>query len=163
MPDAEALKGELLARRGEEMRSHLDQLAGKGEFRLKVSYREEPVLRSILARDPALKRWAEQVAGCPRRLRTFSASASANASRWPCRRSAMRTCSSCSRSLSRSRSRSRSVLCSSLRWCWLTSFVSAWPKWAWDCFQRNGRAARLRAGRADGVQADRAAAGALLR
>jgi Gas vesicle synthesis protein GvpL/GvpF len=65
VPDAEALKGELLARRGEEMRSRLDQLAGKGEFRLKVSYREEPVLRSILARDPVLKRSAEQVRGLP--------------------------------------------------------------------------------------------------
>jgi hypothetical protein len=65
VPDAEALKAELLAPRGEEMKSHLNQLAGKAEFRLKVNYREEPVLRSILAQDPALKRSAEQVRGLP--------------------------------------------------------------------------------------------------
>ncbi len=65
VPDAETLKGELLARRGEEMKSHLDQLAGKGELRLKVIYREERVLRSILAQDPALKRSAERVRGLP--------------------------------------------------------------------------------------------------
>jgi Gas vesicle synthesis protein GvpL/GvpF len=65
VPDAEALKAEFLARRGEEMKAQLDQLAGKGEFRLKVSYLEEPILRSILAQDAALKRTAEQVRGLP--------------------------------------------------------------------------------------------------
>jgi hypothetical protein len=65
VPDAEALRGEFLARRGEEMRYQLDQLAGKAEFRLKVNYREEPMLRSILAQDAALKRSAEQVRGLP--------------------------------------------------------------------------------------------------
>jgi antitoxin (DNA-binding transcriptional repressor) of toxin-antitoxin stability system len=65
VPDAEALRSELLAPRGEEMKSHLDQLADKGEFRLKVSYREEPLLHSILAQDPALKRSAEQLRVVP--------------------------------------------------------------------------------------------------
>ena len=63
--DAEALKDEFLARRGEQLKSQLDQLAGKGEFRLKVSYLEEPILRSILAQDVALRRSAEQVRELP--------------------------------------------------------------------------------------------------
>lgn len=63
--DAEALKDELLALRGEEMRTQLDQLAGKAEFRLKVSYREESILQSILAQDVSLKRLAEEVRGLP--------------------------------------------------------------------------------------------------
>jgi hypothetical protein len=63
--DAEALKDELLAPRGEEMKTRLDQLAGKAEFRLKVVYREEPILQSILAQDVSLKRLAEEVRGLP--------------------------------------------------------------------------------------------------
>src|SRR5437763_9154351 len=65
VPDAEALKDQLLAPRGEEMKSQLDLLAGKGEFRLKVSYWEERILRSILAQDVELKRSAEEIRGLP--------------------------------------------------------------------------------------------------
>jgi hypothetical protein len=63
--DAEALKDEFLAPRGEEMKTRLDQLAGKAEFRLKVGYREERILQSILAQDVSLKRLAEEVRGMP--------------------------------------------------------------------------------------------------
>lgn len=65
VPDGDTLKRELLAARRDQMRAHLDHLAGKAEFRLKVSYREEPMLRSILAQDPALRRSAEEVRGLP--------------------------------------------------------------------------------------------------
>ena len=65
VPDAEALKDEFLAPRGEGMKFQLDQLAGKGEFRLKVSYWEERILRSILAQDVSLKQSAEELRGLP--------------------------------------------------------------------------------------------------
>lgn len=71
LPDADTLKRGLLAARGDEMRTRLDELAGKTEFRLKVSYREEPVLRSILARDPALRRSVEAVRGLPAQASHF--------------------------------------------------------------------------------------------
>jgi hypothetical protein len=65
VPDAETLKREVLAARRGELKARLDELAGKAEFRLKVSYREEPMLRSILAHDPRLRRSAEAVRGLP--------------------------------------------------------------------------------------------------
>lgn len=65
VPDADALKRDLLTARNDEMRARLDSLAGKAEFRLRVTYREDPVLRSILAQDPALRRSAEAVRGLP--------------------------------------------------------------------------------------------------
>jgi hypothetical protein len=65
VPDADTLKRDLLAARREQMRARLDELAGKAEFRLKVTYKEEPMLRSILAQDPALKRSAEAIRGLP--------------------------------------------------------------------------------------------------
>jgi Gas vesicle synthesis protein GvpL/GvpF len=71
VPDADALKRDLLAARREQMRARLDELAGKAEFRLKISYREEPMLRSILAQDPALRRSAESVRGLPAQASHF--------------------------------------------------------------------------------------------
>lgn len=69
--DAEVLRNELLGARAEEMRARLDELAGKAEFRLKVSYREEPMLHLILERDPALKRSAKAVRGLPAQASHF--------------------------------------------------------------------------------------------
>lgn len=65
VPDAEALRDEFLAPRGEAMKFQLDQLVAKGEFRLKVSYWEERILRSILAQDVSLKQFAEELRGLP--------------------------------------------------------------------------------------------------
>lgn len=65
VPDAEALKREILAARQDELTARLQQLAGKAEFRLKVSYRQEPVLQEIVAGDPELRRSAEFVRGLP--------------------------------------------------------------------------------------------------
>lgn len=71
VPDADTLKRDLLAARQEEMRARLEQLAGKAEFRLKVTYREDQMLRSILAQDPALRRSAEAVRGLPAQASHF--------------------------------------------------------------------------------------------
>lgn len=62
--DAE-LDRELIAPRRAQWTEQLALLAGKGEFQLKVSYREDPLMRSILAGDPALSRSAQAVRGMP--------------------------------------------------------------------------------------------------
>jgi hypothetical protein len=63
--DETELDRELIAPRRAEWTDRLAALAGKGEFQLKVSYREEALLRSILAGDPALSRSAQAVRGLP--------------------------------------------------------------------------------------------------
>jgi hypothetical protein len=63
--DSDVLKRDFLAARHGELRARLEGLAGKAEFRLKVSYREEPVLRELIAGDPELRRSAELVRGIP--------------------------------------------------------------------------------------------------
>jgi Gas vesicle synthesis protein GvpL/GvpF len=65
VPDEEALERDLVAPRREEWVARLEALAGKGEFQLKVSYREQPLLRSILAGDAAMTRSAQLVRGTP--------------------------------------------------------------------------------------------------
>lgn len=71
VPDADTLKRELLGARRDEMRARLDELADKAEFRLKVSYREETVLREVVASDPELKRSAELVRRLPAEASQF--------------------------------------------------------------------------------------------
>ena len=71
VPDADTLKRDLLAARHEEMRARLEQLAGKAEFRLKVTYREDQMLRSILVENPALKRSAQAIQGLPAQASHF--------------------------------------------------------------------------------------------
>lgn len=56
MPDERAVVRELLAPRVEELASRLDSLEGKVEMQVKVRYCEEPLLRSVLERDPVLAR-----------------------------------------------------------------------------------------------------------
>lgn len=63
--DEEHLERDLLAPRGAQWTARLEVLAGKGEFQLKVSYREEALLSSVLGQDPALQRSAEIVRGMP--------------------------------------------------------------------------------------------------
>ncbi len=63
--DEAELDRELIAPRRAQWAERLAALAGRGEFQLKVSYREEPLLRSILAGDPALNRSAQAVRGLP--------------------------------------------------------------------------------------------------
>lgn len=65
VPDEDTLRRELLAPRQAELRARLQGLAGKAEFRLKVTYREEVVLREILAADPKLSRSAARLRGMP--------------------------------------------------------------------------------------------------
>jgi Gas vesicle synthesis protein GvpL/GvpF len=63
--DEQELERDLLGPRRDQWLARLDALAGKGEFQLKVSYREEPLLRSILGEDPAIRRSAQMVRGVP--------------------------------------------------------------------------------------------------
>jgi hypothetical protein len=56
MPDEQAVVRELLAPRVEDLASRLDSLEGKAEMQVKARYAEEPLLRSVLAGDPALAR-----------------------------------------------------------------------------------------------------------
>jgi hypothetical protein len=65
VPDESALERELLGPRRAQFAARLAGLEGKAEFQLKISYREEPLLRSVLAGDPALRRSAELVRGLP--------------------------------------------------------------------------------------------------
>src|SRR5437588_3952318 len=65
VPDEAALERGLLGPGRTQFATRLEGLEGKAEFQLKVSYREEPLLRSVLAEDPALLRSAERVRGIP--------------------------------------------------------------------------------------------------
>lgn len=65
MDGAEAVVGELLAPRAQSLASQLDAFDGKAEMQVKASYAEQPLLRSILAEDPALGRAVERTRGLP--------------------------------------------------------------------------------------------------
>lgn len=56
MADAGSVARELLAPRAEPLAQQLDALDGKAEMQVKAVYSEEPLLRSILDADPALRR-----------------------------------------------------------------------------------------------------------
>jgi hypothetical protein len=63
--DPSALERDLLAPRTAELRSRLDALEAVAEMQLKASYREEPLLRSILASQPDLADRATRIRGLP--------------------------------------------------------------------------------------------------
>jgi hypothetical protein len=63
--DADALERDLIAPRRAQWTARLQALAGKGEYQLKVSYREEPLLRSVVSQDPEIQRSAQAVRGLP--------------------------------------------------------------------------------------------------
>ncbi len=63
--DRGALERDLIAPRRDQWAAQLDALAGKGEFQLKVSYREEQLLQSIVSSDAELKRSAQAIRGMP--------------------------------------------------------------------------------------------------
>jgi hypothetical protein len=65
VPDEETLERELLGPQSTQFAARLEGLEGKAEFQLKVSYREEPLLRAVLADNPALRRSADHVRGMP--------------------------------------------------------------------------------------------------
>src|SRR5947209_5752172 len=56
MADASAVTGELLAPRADVLAHRLDALDRKAEMQVKAIYAEEPLLRSILEGDPAIRR-----------------------------------------------------------------------------------------------------------
>jgi hypothetical protein len=65
MPDGEAVVRELLAPRADALAMRLDALDGKAEMQVKATYREEPLLRSIVEADPRLRRHVDRNRGLP--------------------------------------------------------------------------------------------------
>lgn len=63
--DAETVTRELLAPSPDRLTARLDVLDGKVEMQLKAVYAEEPLLRSVLAQDPALARIVQRTQGLP--------------------------------------------------------------------------------------------------
>jgi hypothetical protein len=56
VPDAETMTREVLAPSADGLAARLEALDGRVEMQLKAVYAEEPLLRSVLARDPKLAR-----------------------------------------------------------------------------------------------------------
>jgi hypothetical protein len=63
--DAQALERDLVGPRKAQWTAQLEGFAGKGEYQLKVSYRERELLRLILSQDPGLQRSAQSIRGMP--------------------------------------------------------------------------------------------------
>ena len=63
--DADVLRTEMLAPRADVLAARLDALDGKAEMQVKAVYSEEPLLRSILAADPALAGSAKRIQELP--------------------------------------------------------------------------------------------------
>src|SRR5947209_16967900 len=59
--DEEELTEKLLAPRAGALIARLNRLEGRVEMQLKVSYREQPLLRSILAQEPSLASVAQRI------------------------------------------------------------------------------------------------------
>lgn len=65
LADAQSLERDLLSRDTARLLARLDALDGRAEMQLKVSYLEEPLLRSILAGDPRLAEASERTRSLP--------------------------------------------------------------------------------------------------
>lgn len=65
MPDERTVVRELLAPREQDLIARLEALDGKAEMQVKAKYAEEPLLRSVLAADPALRRAVERNRNLP--------------------------------------------------------------------------------------------------
>lgn len=65
LSDEQAAIDQLMAPAHDQLLARLDALDGKGEMQIRAVYLEEPLLRSILARDPGLARLVGQVQGQP--------------------------------------------------------------------------------------------------
>lgn len=63
--DAETLKRDVLVPQAELLEGRLATLEGKAEMQVKAIYAEEPLLRSVLERDPALARSVQRTQGLP--------------------------------------------------------------------------------------------------
>lgn len=63
--DDEAVAEDLLAPRAAALLTRLDELEGKAEMQVKGTYAEEPLLRSILDQDPALRNAVQRTRGLP--------------------------------------------------------------------------------------------------
>lgn len=65
LPDPDAAVRELLVPRADALARRLDALEGKAEMQVKATYAEEPLLRSILDRDPPLRRAVDEIRRLP--------------------------------------------------------------------------------------------------
>lgn len=65
MADEEAVKGGVLAPQAEALAARLDALDGTAEMQVKAIYAEAPLLRAVLAQNPALKQAVERTRGLP--------------------------------------------------------------------------------------------------
>lgn len=65
LPDHHTVAQELLAQRRGDLLARLDELDGKAEMQVKAIYAEEPLLRSILDRNPPLRKAVERTRGLP--------------------------------------------------------------------------------------------------
>lgn len=63
--DEESVVREVLTPSAERLSGRLRALVGKAEMQVKATYAEEPLVRSILAQDPALARMAQRIQGMP--------------------------------------------------------------------------------------------------
>lgn len=65
LADGEAVARDLLAPQAEALAARLDAVDGKAEMQVKAIYAEAPLLRAVLAGDPALRRAVERAQGMP--------------------------------------------------------------------------------------------------
>jgi hypothetical protein len=65
LPDADAIRRELLAPRAGRLLARLDSLQDRAEMQVKADYLEEPLMRSILERDPGLVQAAKRMRDRP--------------------------------------------------------------------------------------------------
>src|SRR5207302_5194178 len=65
LSDEQAVISQLIAPAESQLRARLDALEGKAEMQVKAVYLEEPLLRSLLAENPALAQSVRQMQGRP--------------------------------------------------------------------------------------------------
>lgn len=65
MEGDEAVRSDLLAPHGEQLRRQLQELAGKVELKLRVTYDEAQLMREVLQEDPEIARARDALQGAP--------------------------------------------------------------------------------------------------
>lgn len=65
MSDEDAVRADLLDAHGAQLRSQLEDLAGKVELKLRATYEEERLMREVMAQDPEILRLRDSLRGVP--------------------------------------------------------------------------------------------------
>lgn len=65
MADEHAVRTDLLEAHGRELRTQLEDLAGKVELKLRATYQEERLMREAVAQDPRILRLRDSLRGAP--------------------------------------------------------------------------------------------------